>query len=58
MGSLTPDQFGEKQKPAISGRRVRKLCMEGRIKGAEQVGGRWIIPEDAKIDIRDKRYRR
>lgn len=32
----------------ISQRRVAVLCKEGRIEGAELVGNRWFIPNDAK----------
>lgn len=32
----------------ISQRRVAILCKEGRIKGAEIVGNRWFISNDAK----------
>ena len=32
----------------ISRRRVNTLCNEGRIAGAINKGGRWLIPEDAK----------
>lgn len=31
----------------ISQRRVAILCKEGRIKGAELIGNRWFIPNDA-----------
>lgn len=31
----------------ISQRRVAILCKAGRIKGAELVGNRWFIPNDA-----------
>ena len=58
MPHLTPDEYGSKQRPAISGRRVRALCEQNRIKGAERVGRSWIIPDDAKINIRDLRIRR
>lgn len=32
----------------ISTRRIRTLCVEGRIEGAVKVGNQWIIPIDAK----------
>jgi len=32
----------------LSPRRVRVLCSEGRIPGAERIGRIWFIPEDAK----------
>ena len=31
----------------MSGRRVSFLCLNGRIPGAEYVGGSWIMPADA-----------
>lgn len=30
----------------ISTRRIRRLCTEGRIAGAQKVGAYWLIPED------------
>lgn len=32
----------------ISQRRIRTLCMEGRIDGAFKMGAYWSIPEDAE----------
>lgn len=32
----------------ISQRRIRTLCMEGRIEGAFKMGAYWSIPEDAE----------
>ena len=38
-------------------------CRQGKIKGAIQIGGRWLIPEDALDEIevqpekRNKRYK-
>ena len=40
----------------IKERRIRILCVEGRIHGAKKVGKTWFIPEDAQKPI-DKRYR-
>lgn len=34
----------------ISERRVRTLCREGRIKGAERIGGIWVLPDKPVID--------
>ncbi|MEN6315910.1 MAG: helix-turn-helix domain-containing protein [Clostridiaceae bacterium] len=31
----------------ISGRMINYYCMEGRIPGAQKIGGTWIIPKDA-----------
>lgn len=31
----------------ISQRRVAILCKEGRVPGAELIGNRWFLPEDA-----------
>lgn len=58
MGYMTPDEFGKKLFPPISGRRVRVLCKDNRIKGAERVGRSWMIPDDAKIDNRDNRRKK
>ena len=33
----------------VSDRRVRVLCEEGRIPGAQKVGPQWIIPADPKV---------
>lgn len=33
----------------VSDRRVRVLCAEGRIPGAQQVGSVWILPDDIKV---------
>lgn len=40
----------------ITQRRVAIYCKEGRIKGAELVGNRWLLPVDAQkpIDPRKK----
>lgn len=32
----------------ISQRRIRTLCIEGRIEGAFKMGAYWSIPEDAE----------
>ena len=29
----------------VSGRRVRRLCVEGRVQGAEKCGRAWILPD-------------
>jgi hypothetical protein len=48
---ITPDEWGAALKPPISGRRVRVLCEEGRVKGAKKFGEGirclWMIPKDA-----------
>lgn len=36
------------EKWGISQRRLRTLCMEGRIEGAFKMGAYWSIPEDAE----------
>lgn len=33
----------------ISARRIRALCNQKRIPGAELVGGTWVLPDDPKI---------
>lgn len=42
----------------ISQRRVAILCKEGRIKGAELVGNRWLIPNDAQKPEDPRRVRK
>lgn len=46
MGFLTVSEIAKKWK--ISERSVRNYCQQGRVKGAEQKGKLWLIPEDAK----------
>ena len=46
---LTPKEFGENQVPPLTPCRIRVLCHEGRIEGAQWVGTAWVIPEDAEI---------
>ena len=46
MGFLTVSEIAKKWK--ISERSVRNYCRQGRVKGAEQKGKLWLIPEDAK----------
>lgn len=36
------------EKWGISQRRIRTLCIEGRIEGAFKMGAYWSIPEDAE----------
>lgn len=45
MAYLTVSQTAEKW--GISQRRIRTLCMNGRIEGAIKVGAFWLVPEDA-----------
>lgn len=50
MALVNLREFGKRQKPPISVRRVNQLCLEGRIPGAYQEGFFiWRIPEDAAI---------
>jgi hypothetical protein len=35
------------EKWGITGRMINYYCSEGRIPGAQKIGGTWIIPEDA-----------
>lgn len=35
-------------KTVFTGRRVHKLCQQGRIPGLERFGRSWVIPENAK----------
>ncbi|NQT72072.1 MAG: helix-turn-helix domain-containing protein [Chloroflexi bacterium] len=48
MNLLTVTQAAEKL--GVKPVRVRQLCQQGRIKGAEKLGSTWIIP--TPIDIR------
>ena len=57
MELLTPEEFGKKLDPPVSGRRVLELCRKGQIKEALKVGRAWAIPANAK-DPRDPRYMR
>ena len=45
-GYLTANDFAQKWE--LSPRRVRVLCSEGRLSGAEKVGRIWFIPEGTK----------
>jgi len=47
MNYLTPEEYGNCLTPPIKPRRVRVLCTEGRLQGAMQFSGRWMIPHDA-----------
>ena len=46
MGYLSISQTAEKW--GISQRRIRLLCVEGRISGAFKMGAYWSIPADAE----------
>ena len=46
MGVLTSREIAKKWN--ISERSVRNYCKQGRVKGAEQKGKLWLIPEDAE----------
>lgn len=46
MGFLSISQTAEKW--GISGRRIQRLCAEGRIPGATKIGSYWAVPEDAE----------
>lgn len=54
MGFLSITQTAEKW--GIKQRRIRVLCAEGRIPGAQKVGAYWLIPEDAEKP-KDKRIK-
>ena len=45
-GYVTVKEIAERWE--ISTRRVRVMCSEGRIDGAEKVGRDWLIPEGTK----------
>lgn len=46
MEFLTSEEIAEKWN--VSARRVTTLCKEGRVEGAVQKGGIWLIPENAE----------
>lgn len=54
MGYLSISQTAEKWR--ISGRRIQRLCSEGRIPGATKIGSYWAVPEDAEKP-RDERIK-
>jgi hypothetical protein len=51
-GYLTVSQTAEKWDVTV--RQVQVLCKQGRIEGAERMGGMWIIPESAEKPTRYK----
>lgn len=60
MGFSSISQTGEKW--GISGRRIQRLCAEGRIPGATKIGSYWAVPEDAEKPkdnrIKNGKYRK
>lgn len=56
MEYLTSEEIA--QKWDISARRVTTLCKEGRIEGAVQKSGVWLIPDDAQKPVSMKRGRK
>ena len=46
MDYLSIKQLSEKW--GISGRRIQRLCTEGRISGAMKIGSYWAVPADAE----------
>lgn len=54
MKYLSVKQTSEKW--GISGRRIQRLCAEGRIQGATKIGSYWAVPADAKKP-RDERVK-
>ena len=44
------------EKWGISGRRIQRLCAEGRIPGAMKIGSYWAVPVDA-VKPKDKRIK-
>lgn len=53
MEILTASEIAKKWN--ISERSVRNYCQQGRVKGAEQKGKLWLIPEDAEKPKRTER---
>lgn len=56
MDYLTANEMAEKWE--ISSRRVRILCNEGRVEGAVQKAGIWLIPENAEKPEEHQRGRK
>ena len=52
---ITPAQFGAKFDPPKSANHIKRLCREGRIKGAVRPGHEWLIPEGARVVGKGKR---
>ena len=48
MEYLSASEMGKRWN--LSRRRVSVLCSEGRIPGAQKIGGNWMIPADAESD--------
>lgn len=50
------------EKWGISGRRIQRLCGEGRISGATKIGSYWAVPADAEKPkderIKNGKYRK
>lgn len=46
MEYLSVSQTAEKW--GVSGRRIQRLCAEGRILGATKIGSYWAVPADAE----------
>lgn len=46
MGYLSISQTAEKW--GISGRRIQRLCSEGRIPSATKIGSYWAVPDGAE----------
>ncbi len=46
MAYLSISQTSKKW--GLSSRRIRTLCIEGRIEGAHKVGAYWLIPDTAE----------
>ena len=44
------------EKWGISGRRIQRLCTEGRVPGATKIGSYWAVPADAEKP-RDERIK-
>ncbi len=55
MDYLSASEMGKRWN--LSRRRVSVLCSEGRIPGAQKIGGNWMIPSDAE-QPRDARFGR
>jgi len=61
MGERHMDYISVHQSAAkwgISGRRIQKLCEDGRIEGVVRPGRDWLIPKDARKPADPRKARR
>jgi hypothetical protein len=46
---LTPEQFGKTFDPPKATVTILRWCRDNRISGAYKLGGRWVIPKNARV---------